>query len=955
MSVDYVKANDDIVQDTKDLLLSQFVNSPNINKFAEIIATEADSYEKAAEGIFTAFLLNEATGFALDSIGEFLNIPRGGKSDESYRLALIISAIGSNSEVTRDSLYNLVDIMTGGLGGYFYKGRYHDLYIYLQDSCIDKEVVGEFFNKYLPLNTQASILIESGLSFGFEGNDQALGFDQVWRSSTEGDLYIGVPLTDVNGVVDKTLPRAFEFRSPAGNLYRTEYEYEMDEGIAAATWIIPEGYVAGDRLSVSLRNSNSGSAVTGRVTVQSTLDSQREISEFLSRVVIENGVCAPENVYTDDSTWTVYLGYVEQEDTAVFSSRASAATTLFSLNIMKNVASNVAREHNDGDTGTSYGFLYEQPSINYIEGGNNISDTDGLWVLTSATATRTTESSIHVSYDANTYTSDSDVLLTTDVTIPDDGLHTFSVFFKSSTGTLQQFLKIGTNTLTFTDNNPLYTIDGDDFDRVAFERYGLWLRVEVTKYLTAGTHTLSVGTSVVSGTQNFTVFGAQMEPWGESSSYIPTLGSVVYRAQDFLNTPSTPSISGFTFPQDINATGKDLSGFTLQKLAHVIGRERGGIVVNDGEVFIQESSTPFDILQATAGEFQTGIGVAGWMEDDSHSSPAGSFCSRLSLTSRDILGFTSGSDEDTVDSYQLDAKYAEILSWLPDAVPSNVIIPFQKFRPHDWNVNELGTTTSSAFSSEGIKSYIEVAEILTGGVTNFNTSDITYPDRPYYYEVDLDKLPNASSIFDTIFRATNVRVIDNEYVNESGDTETEREGGGFTFAINVSVDPGVYALSISIAEASGRSVFNDEMVEIGTPSAYQRMSEFSYTYTDAVIEGSKTVGILYKPLEKTFKMYINGVAYNGGTEDDDAYMKYTHVGSQDTSGAVIGDRFKSSPYFNNSAVLSMEFIIDNTEPEPATVDDYGTMELLTKGSELKYTSQLNEGVVDIFGKPIKLD
>ena len=117
MSVDYTKANPDIVQETKDLVFGQFSESKNVQLLVELIAEEAKSYEEVAEKVFTSFLLSEATGFALDSIGEFINFPREGRSDDSYRTALVIAAIGSGSSITRDSIANLIDIVTGGIGG----------------------------------------------------------------------------------------------------------------------------------------------------------------------------------------------------------------------------------------------------------------------------------------------------------------------------------------------------------------------------------------------------------------------------------------------------------------------------------------------------------------------------------------------------------------------------------------------------------------------------------------------------------------------------------------------------------------------------------------------------------------------------------------------------------------------------------------------------------------------
>lgn len=207
--VDYVVANSDIESETKDLVLRQFYDSDNIQKLIEIIADEFESYEEMAESLFTAFLLENAEGVVLDYIGEFLNYPRDNRSDDDYRTAILIAAIGSSSSITRDSIQNLINIVTGGLGGYTYNGSFHDLYVYAQESCLDSSQIGTFLDKYLPINTQASIILESGAGFGFEGNPSALGFgtvDSVDNNTGAGGLASRISLTslDILGYPDES-------------------------------------------------------------------------------------------------------------------------------------------------------------------------------------------------------------------------------------------------------------------------------------------------------------------------------------------------------------------------------------------------------------------------------------------------------------------------------------------------------------------------------------------------------------------------------------------------------------------------------------------------------------------------------------------------------------------------------------------------------------------------------
>jgi len=310
MSVDYIKVNEDILEDTKDLVLTQFGNSENIQKLVEIIATEAKSYEEVAEKMFTSFLLESASGYSLDIIGEFVNVPRGNRSDDEYRTALIITAIGANSSITRDSIYRLIEIVTGGIGGYMYSGRYRDLYIYLQESCADRGVAADFLDQYLPVNTQTSIIFESGQGFGFEGNDLAKGLSRVFQRPSEGYAYIELDLDSLSSYEEVILPRATEFLGNDGCRYRSNEEVDLLDTVGAFYWDIPADYSLANVITITARNNQTNEIYKDSYLVNSPGTSQADIASFLTDFFVDNGMTTSDNIYVDTtSSYEFYAGF----------------------------------------------------------------------------------------------------------------------------------------------------------------------------------------------------------------------------------------------------------------------------------------------------------------------------------------------------------------------------------------------------------------------------------------------------------------------------------------------------------------------------------------------------------------------------------------------------------------------------------------------------------------------
>lgn len=754
MSVDYVKANPDIVEDSKELVFSQFANSDNVQKIIEIIAEQAKSYEEVAEKVFTSFLLVNATGFTLDSIGEFFNFPREGREDDQYRTALIISAVGSRSSITRDSIYNLVEIATGGLGGTFYNGRYHDLYMYLQDACVERTIAAEFISKYLPVNTQASVLLESGNSFGFEDNDKARGFSKVYQVAGEGDAFVEITYEDLSSTISPVLPRAFEFVGTNGYTYRTELEKSLENYVAALYWDIPSDYISGDVVSITARDNITRELFSDSLTITSAAAAESEIATFLTDFFVNNSITNSENVSEDTTVgYKIYIGF--------------------------------------------------EPGL--------VAPIDGARV--------------------SGFFSD----------------YTIAITAKNTTGLF------------------------------GYSRVNL---INLSK-------------------------GSIDAPWGLQ-----------------LNPVEQPQ----TFTIESTQLGSD---------------------------------------------FYDGFGEEGLVIPDESFSEAGGFCSRASLTSRDILGLgAAGAPEEL--EYDLDSKLSDVVGLseferFDNFKTARLVGEYNLFAPHEWDSAlsaAFDTRSQSAVlrASEGVAAFSLYADIDTAasnvenkpdlyGNLDIDASDIEFPETPYYYEVDFDSLINATSILSSIcredarsFRSSIKSVGEEDILTVTSDRH-------FIAILNEYDDfnNGPYAIRVFAVNTSYKYDYNITTGVYSNELYYQgSVDEKIFTYTDASSETSKTIGVLYDPVARTYRVYINGVEYNG----TDGFLRYTAVAGNDTTGAVAGDIFRAPPTYRNSGIFQINFELENANPEPATQDDYGTIEFIYNRGELKYISQLPTNTVDIFGRRI---
>lgn len=738
MSVDYVKANPDIVQESKDLVLTQFGESDNIQKFVEIIAEEAKTYEEVAEKIFTSFLLINATGFALDSIGEFLNFPREGRGDDAYRTALVISAIGANSSITRDSIYRLVEIVTGGLGGYFYNGRYHDLYIYLQDACVERTIAAEFLDKYLPANTQASVLFESGEAFGFENNDRAKGFSKVYQQAAEGDAYVKLSESIVSSDIAPVLPRAFEFVGSDTYTYRTEFEADLSQRVRAISWVIPDTYLVGDVITITARNNSTRELFQDSLTLTSSgTGAYLEIIPFVSDFFVNNGIVDLINVVTDSPS--VYIG---------------------------------------------------------IESG--------------------------------------------------------------------------------------------------------------------------------------------------------------------LTPPiADPRIVGFDNDYTIIFDAKDKSGLDYYSRVSLINKTKGEIPVSWGMSFEPSGTVDFTIDTVQAGaQFGNGFGDIGLVIVDESFEEAGGFCTRVSLTSRDILGFGTLQEPETFE-YELDSKLLETATFTPtDTITAKAlqtVSPHTHFRAPLWDATLSAAPDPLSYglalrSPGALANYRPVVtkQFRDDQLTKLSNleidreiSDINLPSSLFYFEVSFPKLPQSPAANDLMFSKTFVSPRMSE-----GSTGVS----ALTLTAYCQYNSGTadYTLGVKFEQTNIKIEGVGESTQTVTEFYSIKAEPYAQTLADLSSLDGTTFGFLTDPLTNRFLLYVDGVEFDGLT----GVVEVTDVGGTGAPSVSVGDLFSPIGISLTKGIFGVSGVTDNSQAEPTTLDDYGSVEFIYNRDDLKYTSQLPLNTVDIFGRKI---
>lgn len=171
-----IQAVTDYEEQLKALNLNQFSDSVNINHILSIFAEMAEESEQVWQDIAEGFLLQSAEGVQLDTLGEELGITRPSEDDDEYRTRILLLSAARYFGVNRDSLVELVELISGDISPSVYKGLGRFIEVSLQGACISEQQLGQDLTNYFPVNTELLLLTKEATPFGFDGDEDALGY-----------------------------------------------------------------------------------------------------------------------------------------------------------------------------------------------------------------------------------------------------------------------------------------------------------------------------------------------------------------------------------------------------------------------------------------------------------------------------------------------------------------------------------------------------------------------------------------------------------------------------------------------------------------------------------------------------------------------------------------------------------------------------------------------------------
>lgn len=107
------------INEMKELLLSQFSNSPNIQKWIEIWGDQVQELEAEWFDLIESLGIDTAYGYGLDLIGKEVQELRQGKNDTDYRNAILTKIFINNSSGTPEEVISATKQITGASNVYY--------------------------------------------------------------------------------------------------------------------------------------------------------------------------------------------------------------------------------------------------------------------------------------------------------------------------------------------------------------------------------------------------------------------------------------------------------------------------------------------------------------------------------------------------------------------------------------------------------------------------------------------------------------------------------------------------------------------------------------------------------------------------------------------------------------------------------------------------------------------
>lgn len=173
-------------------LREQYQGKPNIEALIRSWTLQIQELEEITSDLATNRTVNNAIGIQLDRLGELLNKPREGRTDEQYRIVLLAKISQNISRGTPEDVINVFKVLTASAKVYLSDDEHGEIYL-LADHVLTQDEVNTIIREMYTV-VAAGVRI-NGLgsfdpddSFAFYGVDIAKGFSSVLDGTKGGKL-----------------------------------------------------------------------------------------------------------------------------------------------------------------------------------------------------------------------------------------------------------------------------------------------------------------------------------------------------------------------------------------------------------------------------------------------------------------------------------------------------------------------------------------------------------------------------------------------------------------------------------------------------------------------------------------------------------------------------------------------------------------------------------------------
>jgi hypothetical protein len=102
-----------LIMDAESLMLHQFSHSKKLNGLVKSMVMPFQEALDTLERLHYGRYIDEAQGRTLDVIGDIVDFPRSGMSDEAYRIWLKVAILLNNGQGTARSIFDILQVLFG--------------------------------------------------------------------------------------------------------------------------------------------------------------------------------------------------------------------------------------------------------------------------------------------------------------------------------------------------------------------------------------------------------------------------------------------------------------------------------------------------------------------------------------------------------------------------------------------------------------------------------------------------------------------------------------------------------------------------------------------------------------------------------------------------------------------------------------------------------------------------